>query len=193
MFVLVYVGATAQQDTISQKPKFFLAYDFGEAMVNSFQSLSGEVGLSFANKHLIRLVHMNVWLTEKHLSSDFVAVVEGDHVEGRMVGLEGFYSIPLLKWRAENEAIYASPSIGFYANEYQHLELDEGFQQKSATVGLELSYREINPFGVKGLYYALTFPMRFHFNPHEEVTLGETTILSNKFDGNIWFFVGYQF
>lgn len=175
------------------EPEFFVAYDFGEAMVNRFQSLSGEVGLCRPNKHLIRVVHMNVWLTEQHLESDFVATVKGPNVKGRMIGWEAFYGFPIIKWKEGHEAINLSPSIGFYSNQYEHIKLNSGFRQNSMTTGLEVSYREHNPFGVKGLYYALTIPMRMHFKPHEEVILGETTILSNRLDGNLWFFVGWQF
>ncbi len=185
--------STLLEDSIVPNTQFFFAYDFGEAVVNRFQSLSGEIGLSLPNKHLIRMVHMNVWLTEPHLKSKFVATVKGDQVKGRMVGFETFYSLPVIKWREENEAIYVSPSVGFYANQYEHLKLNESFEKKSATLGLELSYRETNPFGVKGLYYTISIPMRTHFSPHDKTTLGDTTILSNRFDGNIWFFVGYQF
>lgn len=194
-----FLHLTAQETTAAadstQSPKlqYFVGYDFGEAMVNRFRSLSGEVGVSLPNKHLVRLVHMNVYLTEQHLSSDFVATVQGSHVEGRLFGFEAFYSYPVLKWRNNNEAIYVSPSLGYYKNSYSHTELDVGFSQQSPTAGVELSYRETNPFGIRGLYYAITFPMRVQFNPHDKTTLGSTTISSNRFDGNIWFFVGYQF
>lgn len=199
--VLLTSNVLAQQPEMvednTSNPDFFIAYDFGEAMVNSFQSLSGEIGISLPKKHLIRLVHMNVHLTEKHLSSDFVVTVEGEHVEGTMLGLETFYSFPLFKWRESNQVIYFSPSLGAYKNEYWHTELDSKLKQSSVTTGFELSYRETNPFNTegafKGLYYTISLPFRIHFNPHEETQLGNTTISKNTFDGNIWFFIGYQF
>ncbi len=189
---------TVKNDTSnSAKIDYFIAYDFGEAMVNKFQSLSGEIGISFPNKHLIRLVHMNVGLTEGHLSSDFVVTVDGENVEGKMLGLEAFYSFPLIKWRDANQVIYLSPSLGIYKNKYWHTELDENLEQSSVTTGFELSFRETNPFKTKGtfkgLYYTVSLPFRVHFNPHEETQLGSTTISKNLFDGNIWFFIGFQF
>ena len=186
----VRMDAPSANDSASH---FFIAYDFGEAIFNNFQSLSGEVGVSLPNKHLIRLVHMNVKFTEGHLSSDFAVPVKGDNVEGSMLGFEAFYSLPIRKWRDDHEAIYISPSIGYYTNEYWHTQLDERLKQGSGTLGLELSYRETNPFRIKGLYYAITIPVRVHFNPYEKTTLGETEILGNRLDNNIWFFVGYQF
>ena len=205
LMLLMWAGfATSQENdstlqlesnTPENKSKlgFFVGYDFGEAMVNKFRSASGEVGISLPNRHLIRLVHMNVWLTESHLKSDFVTTVKGGRVDGRMIGLEAFYNFPLFKWKNNTNAVYLSPSIGYYSNYYRHLDLNSSFKQNSMTVGAELSLRENDPFGIKGLYYAVTFPFRIHFRPHDEMTLGNTVISSNKFDGNIWFFIGYEF
>ncbi|PWJ42673.1 hypothetical protein [Sediminitomix flava] len=202
--VILKINVIAQQlETVennthnSSDINFFIAYDFGEAAFNRFQSLSGEIGVSLPNKHLIRLVHMNVNLTEEHLKSDFVTTVEGENVEGKMLGLEAFYSFPLIKWQEDNQVIYLSPSLGAYKNKYWHTELDENLEQSSFTTGVELSYRETNPFktksALKGLYYTVSIPLRVHFNPHEKTQLGNTTISKNTFDNNIWFFMGYQF
>ncbi|GAB5557980.1 MAG: hypothetical protein SchgKO_21930 [Schleiferiaceae bacterium] len=190
-------GPVADKETDSRKLHFFIGYDLGEAMFNSFQSLSGEVGVSLPNRHLIRLVHMNVNLTEQHLSSDFVATVDGDNVEGKMLGFELFYSYPLFQWREGDQGFYVSPSLGVYNNQYWHTELDERLDHTSGTAGFELSFREVNPFktqgAFKGLYYTVSLPFRFHFSPHDKTQLGNTTISSNAFDNNIWLFIGYEF
>lgn len=171
----------------------FVAYEFGEAIFNKFRSLSGEVGISLPKKHLIKLVHQNVQLTEEHLNSGFAVTVKGDKVEGSLFGFEAFYSFPLVKWSGDNEILYLSPSVGYYRNRYNHTILPETFEQSSSTIGLEISLRETNLFGLKGLYYAVTIPVRVHFNPHEEFSLGDTRILKNSIDNNIWLLVGYQF
>ena len=191
-FILLLISSSicAQNDIEDtyKRAKFFLAYEFGEAAFNRFQSLSGEMGLRFANEHMIRLSHMNVKLTEEHLSSDFAGAVEGSDVEGKFFGFEVFYDFPVF-----TEGLYIGPSVGYYKNEYLHTVLDERFKNNSATIGLGIGYREKNVFGVKGLYYMLSFPMRTPLNPIEESMLGNTTIENNRFDNNIWFFVGYEF
>lgn len=171
----------------------FLAYEFGEAIFNRFQSFSGEIGLSFPNKHLIRLVHQNVQLTEAHLSSNFASIVKGDNVEGSLFGFEALYSFPLYRWKNDCQIIYISPSVGYHQNGYSHLILEEAFEKSSMTAGLELALRETDLFGIRGLYYALTIPTRIHFSSHDAFTLGDTQISSNRFDNNIWLFIGYQF
>ena len=176
-----------QADQVKQiRP--FIAYEFGEAAFNKFQSLSGEIGLHFQNNHMLRLTHMNVKLTEGHLSSDFAVVVEGDDVEGKFLGFEAFYDLPVF-WKG----FYISPSFGYYKNEYNHLILEQNLKNNSFTIGTAISYRETDIFGVKGLYYTVSFPMRTPFNPIRETSLGETLIKGNRFDNNIWLFVGYEF
>ncbi len=185
----------AQQGDDSQNKLIrpFIAYELGEAIFNKFQSLSGELGILFPNHHLLRIVHQNVQLSEEHLSSDFAVTVKGNNVEGSLFGFEAFYSYPIKKWRNSNEILYLSPSFGYYKNEYKHTILEEHFEKRSMTAGLEISYRETNLFKIKGLYYTLSIPIRIHFAPHKAFKLGDTRISGNRIDNNIWFLIGYQF
>lgn len=176
------------QKNQEDKIRPFLAYEFGEAAFNKFQSLSGEIGVKFPNNYLLRLTHMNVNLSEKHLASSFAGAVDGSDVRGKMFGFEAFYDIPIA-WKT----LYISPSVGYYRNEYKHTVLDEAIENKTATIGAGISYRETNLFKVKGLYYTLSLPMRISLNPIKKTTLGETTIRNNAFDNNIWLFIGFQF
>ena len=180
----------AQSPTANQSKKIrpYIAYEFGEAAFNKFQSLSGEIGIRFPNDQMLRLTHMNVQFTEGHLSSDFAVVVKGEDVEGSFFGFEAFYDLPVF-WKG----FYISPSLGYYRNDYNHLILEESLTKKSFTLGAAISYREINIFGVKGLYYTLSLPLRTHTNPIKRTSLGDTIILGNRLDSNIWFFVGYEF
>jgi len=198
VFAFIFWGASGcfgQQTGAFQDKKItpFIAYEFGEAIFNKFQSLSGEIGIRFPNRHLIRLVHQNIKFTEEHLSSDFAVTVRGDNVEGELFGFEAFYSLPIKKWKNNDETLYVSPSLGYYKNDYAHTIIEQRFEKRSMTFGLELSYRGNNAFKIKGLYYTIAIPVRVHFDPHEEFKLGDTTISGNRFDNNIWFFVGYQF
>lgn len=189
LYFLIFVQAIYAQDNASNKDRIkpFIAYELGEAAFNGFQSLSGEIGVRFTNNQMFRITHMNVNLTEAHLSSDFAGAVDGDDVEGKFFGFEAFYDFPVFK------GLYISPSFGYYKNEYNHVILNENLQNKSATLGLGIGYRETNLFKVNGLYFMLSFPMRTPLNPIEETMLGSTTINNNRFDNNIWFFVGYEF
>lgn len=180
----------SQNEDSFQNKRFtpFIGYELGEAVFNKFQSISGEIGIKFKNNHMVRLTHMNVSLTEEHLSSNFAGAVEGNNVEGTFFGFEGFYDFPLFL-----NGLYISPSCGYYRNEYSHTVLDQNFENKSPTVGVSVSYKETNIFGIKGLYYMFSFPMRTPINPIKETTLGDTIISNNTFDNNIWLFIGYEF
>lgn len=180
----------AQDNSSDEDSKIhpFIGYELGEAAFNSFQSISGEVGIRFQNNHLLRLTHMNVSLTEKHLSSSFAGAVDGADVEGRLFGFEAFYDFPVL-----SKSLYIAPSIGYYKNSYEHTILDEELKTNSATLGVGISYREMNLFNIRGLYYAVSIPMRISLNPIQETMLGETIIKNNTFENNIWLFIGYEF
>lgn len=179
----------SQKDTTKNKNiKFFIAYDFGEAAFNQFKSLGGEVGIQFKNKHLLRLTHTNLHLTEKHLSSNFASAVNGKNVKGKQFGFELFYDFPLFI-----KSLYIAPSLGYYDNEYTHTILNEKIKKSSFSAGTAISFSENDLFKIKGLYYRVSVPFRFNFDAIKETKLGDTTIKSNLFDNNIWFFVGFQF
>lgn len=190
--VLVFLSffAYTQQNSEKENQKIrpFIAYELGQAVFNDFKSYSGEIGIRFRNNHILRLSHMNIKMSETHLSSDFAVVVDGDNVEGKQFGFEAFYDFPVF-WKG----FHLSPSLGWYKNEYNHTILDENIIKKSLTIGLAISYREVNIFGVKGLYYTLSFPMRTPFKPIKRTKLGNTIIKNNTFDSNIFFFVGFEF
>lgn len=191
--VSAYSQATSS--TKDERVHFFVAYELGEMAFNKFQTFAGEAGMKFKNRHTLRLVHMNVKLTENHLSSSFAAAVDGENVKGLFYGNELFYDIPAFQKLQGSffQNLYVGPSVGYYKNEYEHTILDESIENKSATVGLGISYRETNIFGVKGLYYTFSIPMRFSLNPMEKTQLGDTTIKGGSFENNIWFFIGFQF
>ena len=187
---LLSVMLSAQEDQTKKEEKIkkFVAYELGQAIVNDFKSYSGEIGIRFRNDHMIRLVHMNIKLTEAHLSSDFALAVDGDNLTGEQFGFEAFYDFPVL-WKG----LYVSPSLGWYRNSYNHMLLDESLENNSATVGAAISYRETDVLGLKGFYYTVSFPMRTPFNPIKETKLGEAIVKNNTFDSNIFLFIGYEF
>lgn len=192
LFLLTFYCHTgyAQNESSSTKREgtFFVGYELGEAAFNKFQSLSGEVGFRFQNQYMFRLTHMNVKLSEEHLSSSFAGAVEGDQVVGDFLGFEAFYDMPVLF-----NGFYISPSCGYYENKYRHQTLNDNLVNKSLTFGAAISYRENNLFKLQGLYYMISFPMRTPINPITETKLGDTIIKNNSFDNNIWLFIGYEF
>lgn len=179
-----------QETYINEPSKFnpFIAYELGEAVFNDFQSISFEVGARFNNDHLIRLVHMNVDLTETHLSSSFAQAVKGSNVEGSFFGFELIYDFPIT-WNT----LYIGPSAGYFTNKYNHTILDEFVNNSSSTLGLSISYRERNIFGIKGVYFNFSLPMRVSLNPIEETYLGDAIVSNSTFENNIWLFIGYEF
>ncbi len=179
---------TQKDSSKSKNTKFFIAYDFGEATFNKFQSLGSEIGIQFKNNHLLRLSHTNLNLTEEHLSSNFAKAVDGENVKGKQFGFELFYDFPVFI-----KGLYIAPSIGYYDNKYTHTILNEKLKKSSFTTGASISFTETNLFKVKGLYYRFSIPFRFNLDPIKETKLGDATIKNNLFDNNIWFFVGFQF
>ncbi len=190
MMLLWIPGSYSQLSILAadDELKPFVGIELGEAAFNKFQSLSGEIGIRFSNDQMVRLTHMNVKLTEEHLSSGFAGAVDGDRVKGSFFGFEAFYDFPVL-WKG----LYLSPSLGYYRNEYQHLDLDENIRNKSVTIGAAISYRETNVLRLGGLYYMISIPMRLSLHPINETRLGEATINDSTFDNNIWLFVGFEF
>ncbi|MBX2817354.1 MAG: hypothetical protein KTR24_15205 [Saprospiraceae bacterium] len=192
LFILSsFIDVHAQHEGSSQSASTFhpfVAYELGEAMFNRFQSYSGEIGVRLPNHHLLRLTHMNVRLTEKHLSSSFAGAVDGSGVKGTFWGFEAFYDVPLL-WKS----LYLGPSIGYYRSAYEHVTLPAELENHSMTLGAAISIRETDLFGIQGLYYTLSLPMRLSLNPIKETMLGEATIVNSTFDNNIWLFIGYEF
>lgn len=171
----------------NQKSRFFVAYEFGEMAFNRFQNFAGEAGLKLPSGNSVRLVHMNVKLTEQHLSSKFAQSVDGKNVKGHFFGFEGFYDFEV------NDFLQISPSIGYFKNEYQHTILAEETLKWSATIGVALSYYEEEFLGVSNLYMRLSIPIRLYLDPLKETTLGDATVNNHTIDNNIWFFIGYQF
>lgn len=180
--------SSGKDSIVSDSTQFFIAYDLGEAIFNEFKSLGGEVGVRFGNNHLLRIAYTHLYLSEKHLSSNFAKAVDGNNVKGKQVGFEVFYDFPIVV-----KGLYIAPSIGYYDNEYTHTISNETLDQSSFTLGSAISFTETDIFKVKGLYYRLSIPFRFNLTPINETQLGETTIHSNQFDNSIWFFVGFQF
>ena len=174
--------------TPEERKKIFIAYEFGEAAFNKMQSLSGEVGIRFSNQQSLRLTHMNVNLTEKHLRSSFAAAVDGSSVKSKLFGFELFYNFPIF-----TKGLSIGPSVGYYKNEYEHTIIDKHIEQKSTTIGLGISYKESNVFHIDGLYYRFSIPIRTHFNPSDKTVIGDSTVNKNTIDNNIWLFVGYEF
>ncbi|GAA0877163.1 hypothetical protein GCM10009119_01310 [Algoriphagus jejuensis] len=183
-----YSSSSSTDSTQNKKTKYFIAYDFGEAMFNQFKSLGFEVGVRFKNDHLLRLSYTNLYLSEKHLSTDFAKAVDGENVTGKQVGVELFYDFPVI-----TKGLYIAPSVGYYDNEYTHTILNEKLEKSSFTIGTAISFTETEFFKVKGLYYRLSVPLRFNLDPIIETKLGDTTVNSNLIDNSIWFFVGFQF
>ncbi|MBB3699506.1 hypothetical protein KMW28_24725 [Flammeovirga yaeyamensis] len=182
------VSHLKMNSTNTKRLKLFIAYDFGEAVFNQFRSLGGEVGVRFKNDHLIRLAYTHLYLTEKHLSSDFAKAVDGENVKGKQVGFELFYDFPVFI-----KGLYIAPSVGYYDHEYTHTISGEQLKQSSFIVGTAISFTETDVLKIKGLYYRVSIPIRFHFDPIKESQLGDAIIKSNQLDNSIWFFIGFEF
>jgi len=169
------------------KTRYFVAYEFGEMAFNKFRNFAGETGVKFKNRHMLRLVYMDVKLTEKHLSSGFANVVSGKNVEGHFKGYELFYDVPVFK------GINLGASAGYYHDRYRHRLTGHSISHTTPTLGFDVNYRETDVFGLKGLYFNFSVPFRFYLRPLEKTDLGGSTVNRHFFENNIWFFVGFEF
>ena len=195
--LLLSTSIFAQEKTDSlvnhTNPHVFAGYELGEMVFNRFRNFGGEVGIVRSNDHRIRFVYLNVDLTEDHLASEFTLDVDGENVKGTMVGYEMFYDFPLLRLKKHNGILYGGVSAGYYENGYSHTINGTSISHSTPTIGGAISYRENDLFTVKGLYYNLSIPVRFYFNPLEKQMPGETTVNRHLVVNNIWFTVGYEF
>lgn len=187
MLVLIFVHGLQGYAENRSELGIFVAYDLGEMIFNKFQNFAGELGCFLPDRSLIRFVHMNVKLSEEHLSSDFAQAVHGSDVEGHFLGYELFYSYPVY------HNFYVGVSVGYYENSYWHLKLEEEIKHQSPSIGMQLSYRRPGLLGIDGLYYDFTIPIRYYLFPMEEKPLGDTIISDHIIENNIWFFIGYTF
>jgi hypothetical protein len=168
----------------AQAKGYFAGYDFGEMAFNDFKNFSGEFGYKRENRHMVKLIRMNVVATEAHLSSDFARAVDGDNVAGKIDGYEIFYTLPF------NNKWYWGASVGSYKEAFKHTILSEAVSSDSWTLGVSLGYREDNFLGFKRIYYDVSIPVRYSFNGFKETKLGDATVRSNKISNNIWFNIG---
>ncbi len=193
LFFLTNSFAQDTNETSSSKLSFYIGYDLGEMALNRFQNFAGETGIRFKNDQTIRFVYLNIKLTEQHLSSNWITAVDGDHVKGHWHGFELLYDIPLFRFKKRHNFIYGGVSAGYHRNHYQHTLLPASLKHKTATVGIDLGYRETNLFNVKGLYFNFQIPIRYFFNRLEETKLDDTTVNKVIVEQTISFFVGYEF
>lgn len=169
----------------------FTAYEFGEMSFNGFKNFAGEIGYTLKNDRSIRMVYMNVALSERHLSSSEANAVSGDNVEGKWVGVEFFYDLPLKNSLTEN--LYWSISAANYKTTFRHTLLDEKVENRSNTVGLALSYTETGMFGLDNFYWRFSLPFRYSFDPIQRTSLGDAVVQGGSTEVNPWIFVGYKF
>ncbi len=195
LFIFGIVNIFAQDSTNPDptKPSIFIGYDLGEMAFNNFQNFAGEIGVKLKKDHMVRFVYLNVKLTEAHLSSSFAAAVDGENVSGLWNGYELLYDLPIYRFKNGRTLIYGGVSAGYHKNSYQHTILAESIENKTATIGFDIGFRETNIFKINGLYINFQIPFRYKFNALEETKLGDATVNKSVFEQTISFFVGYEF
>ena len=166
----------------------FVAYEVLEMAMNEFRYFAGEAGYQFGPKYRARLTVMEVDLTERHLSSSWEAgAVDGEDVVGYFRGYEAHVDRFFFRnW-------YASGSLGYYQDSYEHTVLDESLENRTLTIGSGIGYRRENLLGVRHLYLDFNIPVRYYFNQIEETEWGDATVRPHVVVNNIWLFVGYKF
>ncbi|MCX2681130.1 hypothetical protein OOZ15_14355 [Galbibacter sp. EGI 63066] len=187
--VLIFQHNAFGQDSLKTQ-KWFIGYETLEMSMNRFQNFAGEVGYRINPKHQIRMMAGEVKLTEQHLSSKWQAyAVDGKNVDGYFRIYELYYD----RFFFKRKNWYASGSMAYVRDKYNHLISDRRIDNETATIGFAIGYKKINLFGVKHLYINASIPFRYYFNSIPETQWGDTKIEQHKYVNNIWFYIGYQF
>lgn len=180
-------GLLNAQENLTKK--FFVGYELLEMSMNEFKYFAGEVGYRFNPKHQLSLSIGEVDLTERHLSSNEAAAVDGDNVEGYFRVYELTYS----RFFGRRKVWHYGANVGYVYDEYDHLISDNEIKNHTLTAGVNFGYQKMDLFNVKHLYLRALIPIRYNFNSIPEQQWGETKIREHKFVPNTWLFVGYRF
>jgi hypothetical protein len=184
MIITLSAAALAEE---SQR-HIFVGYEILEMAMNNFKNFAGEIGYRLDGRNTIRLSIMEVNLTERHLSSNYEAMaIDGENVTGYFRGYEASLD------RYFSDRFYASASLGYFSDTYEHTILDERLKIETMTLGTGIGYRRFDMLGIKGAYLHFSIPIRFYFNKIDETRLGETTVREHLIVNNIWLFLGYEF
>jgi len=165
----------------------FVGYDLGEMAFNDFKHFSGEVGYRFENDNAVRLSYFNIALSERHLSSNEAAAVDGDNVEGLWRGLDIYYDLPI------SNGFFFSPAIGYHDYRYSHVFLEESVRFKSAATSVAVSYLGDDFLGIDNIYWKFSIAFTYRFSPHERTILGDSVVNGGVFDYYPQLFIGYEF
>lgn len=186
---IIFVFAMLSGATnVSASSSNFVALELFELSMNEFKYFAGEIGHKFNDKYQTRLTIMDVQLTERHLSSNEAAAVDGNNVAGVFRG----YEVNLDRYFTKNW--YVSVNVGHYTDIYQHVILeDQSLKNETFTVGTGVGYLKQNPFGINHSYINFNVPLRYYFDSIDETMLGDATVREHLIVGNLWLFVGFHF
>jgi Protein of unknown function, DUF481 len=168
---------------------FFAGYEILEMSMNNFKNFAGEIGYRFDSNNEVRLVIMDVNLTERHLSNKYQA-----HATDNKGNVKGFFKRYEVNYdRFFSQHWYYMANVGWSHDHYQHVLLDENVDNKTTTIGSGIGYKYTNPLGINHLYVNLSYPVRYFFHPIRETKLGDTTVRKHIIVDNLWLFIGYEF
>lgn len=170
------------------QPRFSVSYELMEMGANRFHNFAGDIGYRLTSTSRLRLVIMEVDLTESHLSDDFWArIVKGGGVKGYMRGYELTYD------RFVAGGLYVMANAGYIDLSFESVDTGARYANGSFSLGSGLGYRFDNPFGLKGLFINPSLPIRYFFDPVEETRLGSGTVQPIRVAPSVWLFVGFSF
>lgn len=188
--LIFFMGSTiisnAQEN---QTKKFFVGYELLEMSMNEFKYFAGEVGYRFNPKHQLSLSIGEIDMTERHLSSNEAAAVDGDNVEGYF----RIYELTYSRFFGKRKLWHYGANVGYVYDEYDHLISDNEIKNHTLTAGVNFGFQKMDIFKIKHLYLRVLIPIRYNFNSIPEQEWGETTIREHKFVPNTWLFLGYRF
>lgn len=189
-FVLVAAapGQAQSEPRNGTGPRFFASYEIMEMAANRFQYFAGDVGVRLSPRSQLRLVVMEVNLTESHLSDDFWArIVEGNGVKGYMRGYELSYD------RFLGRGFYVMANAGYIRMSFEQVDTGTSYRNATLSLGSGIGYRIRNLFGIKGLFINPSIPIRYFFNPVDRTPLGTGTVQEIRVAPSVWTFIGFEF
>lgn len=190
MTMMIAPTATQAQDGAADglEPRFSVSYELLEMSANRFRNFAGDIGYRLTPKSELRLVVMEVSLTESHLADDFWArIVTGGGVKGYMRGYEMNYD------RFVAGGLYVMANAGYIDLSFESVDTGARYGNGTLSLGSGVGYKLRNLFGVKGLILNPSIPIRYFFDPVEETLLGTGTVQEIRIAPSAWVFIGFSF
>ncbi len=188
LIVMALVLTTGLASAQVTAPKWSASYEILEMSANKFRYFAGDAAYRLNEKNQLRIVVMEVKLTERHLSDDtWAKIVDGPHMTGYMRG----YELNLDHFLTPR--FYVMANLGYIHFDFENAVSRDSYSNSTLAMGSGFGYRWNLPVLDRRFYVNPSIPIRYFFNPVEETQLGDSKVNPITIAPSVWIFLGYQF